>query len=198
MCRICVCLQFNPESKDEFYPIIINHFKELEVSMGGDGNGIFYLKQRKIRKFWKVNEKNIPQINEPFLFHTRFATSGERSLINAHPYYYKGWVYCQNGSVSSDSLDIIQDYDYSMSDSYNWGKYLIENNLIHSKYLNKGNWVLYNSAENKYYIAINTFMYLVNILNNRILTSQITQAIEGYRYKPILSPFYSTYSPVIK
>ncbi|AEG58987.1 class II glutamine amidotransferase [Desulforamulus ruminis] len=80
-------------------------FEFLEASMGGHGNGVAYVKKEKvyIRKGLKfpVSKASKLAFNscaEWFIFHTRWASMGEVSNQNCHPFQYGRIVAAMNGT----------------------------------------------------------------------------------------------------
>ena len=82
-------------------------FDYLECSYGGHGNGVAFIKNGKvhIRKSvsFTVSEAVKLAFNsgvEWFLFHTRFASVGDISKKNCHPFRYGRVVAAMNGTES--------------------------------------------------------------------------------------------------
>ncbi|ABO49393.1 glutamine amidotransferase, class-II [Desulforamulus reducens MI-1] len=80
-------------------------FEILEVSMGGHGNGVAYIKNGKLylRKGTRLTVKKVAELAfeqgiEWFIFHTRWASVGSVSNRNCHPFRHGRIVAAMNGT----------------------------------------------------------------------------------------------------
>lgn len=105
--------------------------EDLQKSMGGDGNGIYFLGTSQIQKSAKKSIKNLLKRGpwgDGFIFHTRKATNGDVTDRNCHPFklpLYKT-VIAHNGIWSAYKIvyPFVKDLCTSDTDSEMLGFYL--------------------------------------------------------------------------
>lgn len=95
MCRIF----YNPSSSINFTEDdLLRFFLSLEKESGGDGNGVYRMNSGKLEK--SVATMPNTDIEEPFLYHTRNATHGEKKDYNVQPFRNGRYVLVHNGIFS--------------------------------------------------------------------------------------------------
>lgn len=82
-----------------------NLFEILEASMGGHGNGVAYIKKERLylKKGTKLTVRKAAKLAfesgvEWFIFHTRWASVGDISNSNCHPFQHGKIVAAMNGT----------------------------------------------------------------------------------------------------
>lgn len=75
---------------------------ELEISMGGHGNGLYMKESDKLIKGRDASITNLAEMTEReegmHLFHTRLASVGDICDELCHPFEAGDWILCHNGS----------------------------------------------------------------------------------------------------
>jgi predicted glutamine amidotransferase len=97
MCRIF----YNPGKGINYaHKDIFEFLERLERAQGGDGNGIFQMRNEKLDKSATEMPDKI-ELKGEFLFHTRRATNGKVADYNTQPFEGKRYVMVHNGIFSS-------------------------------------------------------------------------------------------------
>lgn len=124
MCRLLLGKKETILRYNEKYNILklLDH---LVNELGGHGNGLVLIKDRKIIYYRKgiryytdeVYKSMISKDYDYCIFHTRLASIGEISDENCHPFVYNNSCICMNGTMTE------------------YNRYLIKDNITDTEYL---------------------------------------------------------------
>lgn len=178
MCRLLVALT---EVKDPGVAVALAlHTKELEKSMGGDGNGIFsptYAAPKKsffLEDLWDV-------IESPFMFHTRLATGLNKTEANMHPFDYKNIILMHNGIArkyaqpkeNADTLNLLH-------------AWLDKPEVKLTEHTWDGNIITYNKDNQQLDFYIKNYVTKADLVDGTtIITSELTPAIRPFVTKQL-------------
>ena len=111
MCRLVLMNKEGEKEIDSQYGLE-NYFQYLEQQLGGHGNGFSLMKNGKVTIIEKGVNLDVRDIARYIkksdydwcLFHTRYASIGEKSDRNCHPFRRANFVMAMNGTESSVSF----------------------------------------------------------------------------------------------
>lgn len=145
MCRQTVGNKKGYMEIDKNYGGLEHYLSWLIFERGGHGNGIVFVKDKKITKFKKDIDLRIEEIADDLrntdydyaLFHTRLATVGSVCRSNVHHFVFSpDFAFAMNGSENCSDLDK-SDKRPDMTDAELIGRKMFESNESPKTFLDK-------------------------------------------------------------
>lgn len=107
MCRISFAFSLH----EEHYEVVLQHFRELDLAMGGNGCSIYCISTQKHLRELKlstlIKKLAYKDLSNGYVFHTRLASIGDLSDKNIHLWNINGNLFCQNGTFQTDYHTIV-------------------------------------------------------------------------------------------
>ncbi len=145
MCRQVVGNKKGYITIDKEYGCLEHYLSWLVFERGGSGNGIVFVKDKRIIKFKKDIDLSIEEIADDLrkidydyaLFHTRLATVGSVCNSNVHHFVFSPqFAFAMNGSENCSNLDQ-SDKRPDMTDAELIGRKMFESNEHPKEFLEK-------------------------------------------------------------